>query len=98
MNYRRLGKQKTMALGRWPDVDLDDARERRDAALKTTAAGQNPLEEKMARIQTVLGGGHTFGGRRRMDVEEREGGHGADHAGQAALLAWPPANRRHHHT
>ena len=32
MNYRFLGKQKTLALGVWPEVDLGDARAKRDEA------------------------------------------------------------------
>lgn len=32
MNYRHLGKYKTLAFGVWPDVKLADARARRGAA------------------------------------------------------------------
>ena len=32
VNHRYLGKQKTLALGVWPDIQLVDARTKRDAA------------------------------------------------------------------
>jgi hypothetical protein len=44
MNYRYLGKQKTLAFGVWPDVSLADARDRRDAARKILARGDDPAE------------------------------------------------------
>ncbi len=44
MNYRYLGKQKTLAFGVWPEVGLADAREKRDAARKVLARGDDPSE------------------------------------------------------
>ena len=41
-NYRYGGKAKTLAFGVFPDVSLADARERRDAARRTLAAGEDP--------------------------------------------------------
>lgn len=45
MNYRYLGKQKTLALGVYPDTGLADAREQRDAARKVLARGEDPAEK-----------------------------------------------------
>lgn len=55
-NYRFGGKQKTLAFGVFPDVGLADAREKRDAARKLIAAGEDPAarrkeEEREARIR-----------------------------------------------
>lgn len=44
MNYRHLGKQKTLAFGVYPDTCLAAARERRDAARKILARGDDPAE------------------------------------------------------
>ena len=42
MDYRYIGKRKTLALGVYPDVGLKDARERRDNARKLLANGIDP--------------------------------------------------------
>ena len=41
-NYRFDGKQKTLAFGVYPDVGLADARDKREAARKQVAAGEDP--------------------------------------------------------
>ena len=41
--YRFLGKQKRLALGRYPEIGLAEARHRRDEARKTLNAGTDPL-------------------------------------------------------
>ena len=46
--YRFAGKQKTLALGVYPDVSLLDARNRRDDARKLLADGIDPGENKKA--------------------------------------------------
>lgn len=46
--YRYLGRQKTLHIGRWPDVPLADARARRDEARKQVAAGLDPAQLKLA--------------------------------------------------
>src|SRR5262249_2610971 len=46
--YRRDGKEKLLALGKWNAVSLADAREARDAARKLLAAGKAPAAEKQA--------------------------------------------------
>ena len=48
MNYRHIGKQKTLALGIYPDVTLKDARERRDVARRLLADGVDPGAAKAA--------------------------------------------------
>lgn len=47
-SYRFDGKQKTMALGVYPDVSLADARSRRDEARKLLANGVDPGNVKKA--------------------------------------------------
>ncbi len=48
MDYRYMGKRKTLALGIYPDVSLKDARERRDAARKLLADGIDPGAQRQA--------------------------------------------------
>ena len=42
LKYRFGGKEKRLALGKYPDVSLKDARERRDAARKLLANEIDP--------------------------------------------------------
>ena len=58
MAYRFAGKQKTLALGVYPDVSLADARARRDDARKLLANGGDPgavkqAQKKQARIEAA---------------------------------------------
>ena len=46
MNYRQLGRQRTLYFGAWPHVGIAAARERRDEARKQIAAGLDPAAEK----------------------------------------------------
>ncbi|KWH23378.1 integrase [Burkholderia cepacia] len=48
MNYRFASKDKTLALGVYPDVSLAAARKKRDAAREQLAAGIDPSEAKRA--------------------------------------------------
>lgn len=48
MNYRFDGKQKTLALGAYPDLSLSKAREKRDTARKQLAEGIDPAAAKQA--------------------------------------------------
>jgi integrase len=48
MDYRFLGKRKTLALGIYPEVSLAKARQRRDAAREQLADGIDPSEAKRA--------------------------------------------------
>lgn len=44
--YRFEGKEKKLSLGRYPDVSLQEARNRRDEARALVADGRDPAEEK----------------------------------------------------
>ena len=46
--YRFAGAEKLMALGRYPDIGLADARARRDDARKRLANGMDPMAERKA--------------------------------------------------
>src|SRR5579863_5327048 len=46
MNYRFAGKDKTLALGVYPDVSLAAARKKRDRVREKLAAGIDPGEAK----------------------------------------------------
>src|ERR1700678_884777 len=46
LKYFFAGKEKLLALGVYPDVSLDNARERRGQARKTLAAGNDPSAVK----------------------------------------------------
>lgn len=59
--YRFAGAEKLMALGKYPEVPLADARVRRDAARKQLANGIDPMAERMAeRTSTRVATEHTF--------------------------------------
>jgi integrase len=61
MNYRYLGKQKTLALGVYPAVPLAAARKGRDQARELLAAGRDPSAEKQgAAKQAKRAAGATF--------------------------------------
>ena len=55
--YRFDGKQKTLALGVYPDISLADARERREQARKLLANGADPgamkQAQKIAKVESV---------------------------------------------
>lgn len=51
MNYRVAGRQKTLALGVYPDVSLREARDRRAEARKQLAAGIDPGAVRQAEKQ-----------------------------------------------
>ena len=60
--YRYHGKQKTLALGRYPEVGLADARARRDAAKRQLSNGVDPGEaRKLEKRQSVIAANTTFG-------------------------------------
>lgn len=61
MNYRYLGKQKTLAFGVYPDIGLAEAREQRDAARKVLARGDDPGEQiKLERIAATVAASNSF--------------------------------------
>ncbi|CAM7519859.1 TPA: DUF4102 domain-containing protein [Morganella morganii] len=51
LRYRFQGKEKTSALGIYPELSLSDARDKRDSARKQIAEGIDPCEQK--RIKKV---------------------------------------------
>jgi hypothetical protein len=53
MNYRFVGKQKTLALGTYPAVSLAAARKKRENAREKLAAGIDPGEAKKAEKRAV---------------------------------------------
>lgn len=60
--YRFIGKQKRLALGRYPEIGLADARRRRDAARRTLEAGNDPLaERKHDKLVAAFKAANTFG-------------------------------------
>lgn len=54
LQYRFDGKQKTLALGVYPEITLSDARQRRDEAKRQVATGVDPGEQKKVDKQTSL--------------------------------------------
>lgn len=48
LRYRFGGKEKMLALGKYPEVSLADARSRRDEVRKLLANGVDPSENKKA--------------------------------------------------
>ena len=60
--YRYMGKQKRLALGRYPDVGLAEARKRRDDARRQLDAGTDPLAERQReKLVAVFNAANTFG-------------------------------------
>jgi integrase len=47
-DYRFEGKRKTLSMGVYPDINLKDARDKRDAARKLLAQGVDPAEHRKA--------------------------------------------------
>jgi integrase len=59
--YRFSGTEKLMTLGRYPDISLADARERRNAARKRLANGFDPMAERMSEKTAIkVANEHTF--------------------------------------
>jgi hypothetical protein len=59
--YRYNGRQKTLAIGVYPKIGLQDAREARDQAKQLLAAGQDPtLTERLARASKIAASANTF--------------------------------------
>lgn len=61
MNYRYLGKYKTLAFGIWSEIELADARAKRDEARRLLARGIDPSEQlKQDRIAASVAAANTF--------------------------------------
>jgi len=76
MNYRHLGRQKTLYFGAWPEVGIAAARQRRIEAKEQIAAGLDPCAERRhARIAEKIAADNTFKSvaEEWLDKIEREG-------------------------
>lgn len=61
LNYRHLGKQRTLTFGTWPEVGLADAREKRLEARRLIAAGLDPSHEaKLATARARVAEANSF--------------------------------------
>ena len=59
--YRFHGKGQMLALGKWPEVTLEQARKARDEARSLLATGKHPSREKKAqKLRQVVLGENTF--------------------------------------
>lgn len=60
--YAYLGKDKRLALGRYPEVGLAEARQKRDEARQKLRDGIDPLaERKRAKLLAACNAANTFG-------------------------------------
>lgn len=61
MAYRFAGREKLLALGRFPDLSIKEARKLRDAAKERLAKGMDPaLEKRLEKVAQVTGAAATF--------------------------------------
>lgn len=61
MKYRIDGREKKLAIGRYPEIGLAEARRRRDAAREQLAQGKDPSREKQReKTRAKLGAENTF--------------------------------------
>lgn len=61
VNYRFLGKQKTLSLGVYPEITLAMARERLSETKKLLATGRDPsVQAKLAKITRAVEAANTF--------------------------------------
>ena len=78
--YRYTGKQKTLALGTYPEISLADARERREAARKLIANRIDPSQIKQTqKRQAKISAANTFEAVAREWVENRSNNWTAGH-------------------
>ena len=79
LKFRIDGKERKLALGRYPDISLADARKQRDAARSQMAQGADPAREKQRRkVHARLSAENTFAAiaaeycaKRKRDGEKR---------------------------
>jgi integrase len=60
LKYRHGGKEKTLALGVYPEVGLKEARERRDDARRLLRDGIDPMAHKAQRKASTVGDAASF--------------------------------------
>jgi len=81
LKYRLHGKEKTLALGVYPEVSLKQAREARDEAKKLIKQGNDPVvKRKEEKQQRVIDGTNTFEAIAREWHEHQKGLWTAGHA------------------
>jgi integrase len=76
LKYTHLGRDKRIALGRYPEVGLAEARRRRDAARQQVSDGIDPLaERKREKLIAQFNAANTFGdiAKEYIDKMVREG-------------------------
>ncbi|ODT62886.1 MAG: integrase [Phenylobacterium sp. SCN 69-14] len=76
LKYRHHGKEQQLSIGRYPEVGLKEARERRDEARKVIAGGGDPaFEKKRAAVAASISVANTFSAiaLELIDKREREG-------------------------
>lgn len=76
LKYRFLGREKTLAIGAYPEVGLQEARERQLEARKLLSQGIDPVEHRQAQIKAAkLAAASTFGAiaKEYLAAEERKG-------------------------
>ena len=63
LKFRMDGKEKKLAIGRYPEIGLADARKQRDAARAKRAEGGDPAREKQRqKVRAKLSAENTFAG------------------------------------
>ncbi|HEY0595963.1 Arm DNA-binding domain-containing protein, partial [Sphingopyxis sp.] len=61
MNYKYLGRYRTLSFGAWPEVSLADARGKREDARRQIAAGLDPSHErKLEQARAVISEDNNF--------------------------------------
>jgi integrase len=61
LKYRFGGKEKRLALGKYPSVSLKDARDKRDEAKRVLDSGKDPgAEKKRAKVEAMVAQENTF--------------------------------------
>ena len=86
MKYRIDGREKKLAIGRYPEIGLAEARRRRDAAREQLAQGQDPSREKQReKARAKLGAGNTFASLAAEFCEKRK---------NDGSRAWAPATAK----
>ncbi len=86
MKYRIDGREKKLAIGRYPDIGLADARRRRDAAREQLAQGKDPSREKQReKARAKLGAENTFASLAAEFCEKRK---------NDGSRAWAPATAK----
>lgn len=76
VKFRVDGREKKLALGAYPEINLRDARKRRDDARDLIAAGKDPSREKQqAKHRARVAAANTFGeiAKEFLDKRRREG-------------------------